>query len=216
MCGGTIIGSRFILSAAHCMDVLTVGNIGAIVGDHNLDSGTDTIYATVYTISAVTKHPSYVSTAKGYDIALFKTSQEIIFSRGVGPACLPWNYAYTSFVGYKVDVTGWGTTSFGGLRSPYLRKVILDMISDSSCSSKLQVPITGTQACTFTSGRDTCQFDSGAGLFLRYSRMFVIGLVSYGKACYGTSPSVNTKIGPLLDWIKNNTPGELFCNKNFA
>lgn len=216
VCGGTIISSRYVLSAAHCLDALKTGSISVLAGDHNVNIGTETPYSAVYKVTSVLKHPSYVSTAKGYDIALFKTDQEMVFSRGVGPICLPWNYASTSFVGYKVDILGWGSTSFSGPSSSVLRKVTLDIISNSDCSSILQVPITNTQSCTFTKNRDTCQKDSGAGLLLRYTRMYMLGIVSYGKPCYGTSPSVNTQIGPLLNWIKTNTPGELFCNKNIG
>lgn len=214
VCGGTIISEKYILGAAHCVNVLKLGSIVALVGDHNINTGSETPYSAVYLISSVIIHPSYNSNSKQNDIALFMTNKDILFSRGVGPACLPWNYATTSFTGYKVDIAGWGSTSFGGPVSSVLKKVILTTVANSECSSKLQVQMSNTQMCTFTKGKDTCQYDSGAGLFLRYSRMFLIGVVSYGSACYGEKPSVNTQVAPYLNWIRSSTQNQLFCNKN--
>lgn len=199
------------------MDALTIGYISALAGDHDYTNGYETPYATLYTISsAPIIHPSYVDPTTGYDIAIFKTDSDIIYSRGVAPACIPWNYASTSFTGYKVDITGWGSTFFAGPPSTVLNKVTLDVVSNTQCSSKLQKTMLTSQLCTYTQGKDTCQYDSGGGLYLRYSRMWLIGIVSYGNPCYGTSPSANTQITSYLSWIQQNTPGAIYCNKNIA
>lgn len=198
------------------MDVLQTGYISALVGDQDYTSATDTPYAQLYTITSVTVHPNYVDTTTGFDIAIYGTSTDIVYSRGVAPACIPWNYQNTAFPGYKVDVTGWGSTTFGGPPSTTLRKVTLDVITNAACSAQTSRNILSTQMCTFTQGKDTCQNDSGSGLYLRYTRMWLVGIVSYGAACYGQVPSVNTQVTSYLNWISQNTPNAIYCNKNIA
>lgn len=40
----------------------------------------------------------------------------MIWSRGVGPVCLPFYYPDADFSGVDVIATGWGTTEFGWVK----------------------------------------------------------------------------------------------------
>lgn len=93
-CGGTIIHFQYILSASHCFvqDYGIKSNIFARVGDWKTNVVEETIYEDNYGISNIIKHPQYNPKTYENDIALLQTDRSILFSRGVGPACLPFNF----------------------------------------------------------------------------------------------------------------------------
>ncbi|KAL9702320.1 hypothetical protein quinque_005838 [Culex quinquefasciatus] len=211
-CSGVIINYRYILTAAHCVDnTPSPDRIQALVGDHNYRNGLDTPYSRLYDIDSIVWHENYVASTRDNDIAVLKTTVDMEWTRGVGPVCLPFNYWYYDFNTLQVDVAGWGTTSFGGPQSTTLLKTTLDVIANGNCPVQY---VNSKKICTFTPGKDTCQFDSGGPLYLRgVQRMYTIGIVSYGGACAAATPSVNTRITAYLDWIQTKTPGATYCVK---
>lgn len=212
-CGATIIHNRYLISAAHCFTQrsLTTG-YSVIVGDHDFTITTDTPYTKIYNIQSIMLHENFESNTKRNDIALLLTTTPMEWNNGVGPACLPFNYNSPSFTGTQVDVPGWGTMSFGGIQTSRLRKVTLDIMRNGECEKRIS-NLASSQLCTFTPGRDTCQYDSGGGVFFRQYRMYVVGVTSYGFGCASTLPSVSTRVSSYLPWIQRNTPGATYCNK---
>uniref|UniRef100_A0A336M6B5 CSON012467 protein n=1 Tax=Culicoides sonorensis TaxID=179676 RepID=A0A336M6B5_CULSO len=213
-CGGAIISPFYILSAAHCFtgSLATPANVGALVGDHDYTTGSDTSYSALYRISSIVKHGLYNSVTNVNDIALLKTSSEIQYNAGVGPACLPYGFAINAFDNNVIlDAPGWGTTSFAGPVSTVLRTVQLNTMDLTTCKSRGMTDVTSGQLCTYTAGKDTCQYDSGGSLYYRFNKLYTILLVSYGGSCGGTKPAVNTKVAAYLTWIRNNAVGATFC-----
>ena len=125
------------------------------MGDDNTAIGTETRYAEVYEIEKFIKHESYdpISETNDYDIAVVKTVKNIRYTRGVGPACLPYNYAIPSFFENKiVTVPGWGALEFGGPSPTKLQKVRLNVITEASCKTKL-TNINDRKMCTYTANK---------------------------------------------------------------
>lgn len=88
----------------------------------------------------------YSSSNNINDIGLIETTTQILYSRGVGPACLPFVYLANTFVNSSVDVAGWGSVSG---REPYsntLKKATVKVISNSVCKSTAP-NITSSQMC---------------------------------------------------------------------
>lgn len=61
-----------------------------------------------------------------------------------------------SFVDGVVEAVGWGTIFFGGEISTVLRKVSLNIISNTACNYYYG-NIASTQICVKTPNKDTCQ-----------------------------------------------------------
>lgn len=200
------------MTAAHCVqNTPSPQRIQALVGDHNYRTGLDTPYSQIYNIESIVWHENYNQNTRDNDIAVLKTTVDMQWNRGVGPVCLPFNYWYYDFNKLQVDVAGWGTTSYGGPTSSTLRRVTLDVIANANCNVQY---VNSQKICTFTPGKDTCQYDSGGPLYLRgEQRMYTIGIVSYGGACAASTPSVNTRITAYLTWIQSKTTDATYCVK---
>ncbi|XP_052862916.1 venom serine protease-like [Anopheles cruzii] len=211
-CSGVIVSSRYILSAAHCVQpVPDVSRVSALVGDHDYRNGLETPYSAIYNIEQIIVHEGYDERTRDNDVSLLRTASGIDWNRAVGPVCLPILYDTYSFAGLSVDLAGWGTTSFGGPMSTVLRKATVQVLANTDCSAPY---LNDLKLCTFAAGRDSCQYDSGGPLYLRGAqRMYTIGIISYGSACGGTTPSVNTRVTNQLNWIRRQTPDTAYCAK---
>ncbi|XP_019890717.1 venom serine protease 34 [Musca domestica] len=223
-CGAAIIHHRYLLSAAHCYVTPETGRaelLQAVVGEHDTSTVLESTFTRYYDITHIIIHEFFRSTSSRVhnDIALLKTRTSIAYNRFVGPACLPFlpvigpaGHRKAPVPGHRVETAGWGTTSFGGEQSSVLLKTSLDVISRESCQKLIHYLPAGA-FCTYTPGRDTCQYDSGGALYLRGERLYAVGIVSYGFACASNQPSVNTRVASHLKWIRTKTLDAQYCVK---
>ncbi|KAK4884987.1 hypothetical protein RN001_001258 [Aquatica leii] len=216
-CGASLIATRYALTAAHCVINESIKTFALLVGDHNLNSGTDTASAALFLLEDFIAHPDYNLTSRENDIAVVKTEKTIPFGGDVGPVCLPFRYSTSDFIGRTVIALGWGTIEFTGPRSEVLQKVDLTVIQNSKCQQELtNTKIFNSELCTYGEDKDACQFDSG-GPILWYDsntrRLQLIGVISYGIGCGGGFPSVNTRVTSYLAWIITVTSDADYCIK---
>ncbi|XP_055531867.1 venom serine protease-like [Wyeomyia smithii] len=214
ICGAVIVADYYAMTAAHCLAQRSVDDTVLLVGDHNLTSGADTMYAQPYVLAQFLAHPGFTMLPVANDIALLRTVQKIRYNAGVGPVCLPWKFRGNNFDGAIVEACGWGDLDFGGPQAKVLHKVSLDVISNQLCSTRLNGTISYQKMCTYTPSKDACQSDSGGPLFYiepGSGLVYEVGIISYGFACATSKPGVNTRVTEYLDWIIANSPDTFYC-----
>ena len=130
-CGGSLLSTRHVLTAAHCTAGASPSDIRVIVGEHDT---TDSV-ADIRPISAITDHPNYdASNNFANDFSILTLASPITFSRVVAPVCLPSSVS-PQYTGQVATVTGWGTTSSGGYLPARLMEVDVTVVSNTQCNS---------------------------------------------------------------------------------
>merc|ERR1711964_545158 len=118
-CGGTLINSRWVVTAGHCVHRYenSPRSFKVRVGDHdrNRQEGSEVEIQ----VERVFKHERYNSRNLDYDIALFKLAKPAIFNKWVQPACLP---SADVPVDTECYITGWGKIRHPGSMHSYLQQ----------------------------------------------------------------------------------------------
>jgi trypsin len=188
-CGASVIGDRWLLTAAHCE--VKVGEL-AIINRSNLGS----VGGVLLRVENVYPHQQYDSTSHDNDIALLYLSGEIssVIPRISVTAPPPPDT--------KVMAAGWGLTSENGKQSLLLREVEVPIVTSVTCKTKYN-ELTDNMICAGETGKDSCQGDSGGPLFLADNNgVQQFGIVSYGVGCGRTGwPGVYSQVNRYRTWI---------------
>lgn len=222
-CGGALIGTGWIVTAAHC--VLDKKKKPIVTSDYTIRLGVTDAYSTQgasYRILNVFPHESYIVKGSLFDIALIQFDprsggrwppKDVKTIKLDGRRNIPLSLSG----GMPVYAFGWGNTALRGQNSKVLKGALLQLQDIPQCQRDTATDralLLGSLLCASSKDKSqVCDGDSGGPLISYAGRgPTLVGVVSAGTDCGQTGvPTRFTRVSVerVRDWIDRVLAGRV-------
>ncbi|CAG0906313.1 unnamed protein product, partial [Darwinula stevensoni] len=202
-CGGSIMDSTHVITAAHCCDGEGPGSANIRAGSNRNDRG-----GVLVNVADVLQHPSFDWNDLSNDICLLTLDEPLPLDDVTMKAVALPEQDQDYEGGVDVSVSGWGTLSPGGSTPDILQVVDVYTYTDDACNEAYGGDVTPDMICAGVDegGKDSCQGDSGGPLFLKGGDEHLVGIVSWGYSCAEPDfPGVYAQTSTHIDWLAENS-----------
>eukprot|EP00099_Drosophila_melanogaster_P017730 NP_608665.1 uncharacterized protein Dmel_CG4271 [Drosophila melanogaster] len=199
-CGGAVIDSRIVLTAAQCVKNKPVKRITVRVGTPDIYRG-----GRIIRVTALVVHENYKNWDN--DIALLWLEKPVL---SVRVTKIPLATKEPSENEYPSNA-GWGEKLLESyVVTRKLQNGVTKIRPRSMCAEELVEPVGEELLCAFYTENDICPGDYGGPLVLANK---VVGIAVQGHGCgFAVLPSLYTNVFHYLEWIEENAE-KLIKNK---
>ena len=158
LCGGSLISSTRVLTAAHCVDIAS--SVVVVLGAHMLREEESTQVRVNVPGSGLVYHPDYDTRTLLNDVAMIKFSSAVTLNQFIRPIALAEGTG--TFAGENAVLSGWGRFGSTQATSTFLRFVNLQVITNLACRIRFPTIIQDSTICANGEGNvGGCNGDSG-------------------------------------------------------
>ncbi|KAF2905805.1 hypothetical protein ILUMI_00373 [Ignelater luminosus] len=211
LCGGAIVKSNAVLTAAHCVEGLATSDILIKAGEWKLGIDEEPLPFQIVKVAAIIPHPNYKPGVYLNDLALLMLEERLRIVDNVAPICLPATNQPPP-PQTQCIVTGWGKHVLQvHLRDAIMRSIDVNILDNNQCSNTLnskyqhvlQHYSPENTICAYSS-KDQCKVDYGSALACSNGngQYTLAGIFSWDTGCKDET-QIGAYCPPDVEWIES-------------
>lgn len=204
LCGGSLISTTRVLTAAHCVDIAS--SVLVVLGAHMLRENEPNQVRVNVPESGLEYHPEYDTRTLLNDIAVIKFPSAVTLNTFIRPIALA--QGTNNFAGVDAVLSGWGRFGSTQATSTFLRFVNLQVITNLACRVRFPTIIQDSTICANGEGNvGGCNGDSGGPLSVQSNgQSLLVGVTSFvsGVGCERGFPTGFARVSSFIPWIQSH------------